>query len=49
VAEGARPLIAVLWENFVIAMVLYFLYSIINSLVQNYLQEQSEEEYKKRK
>ena len=42
VAEEARPLIAQLWEYFVIAMVVYFIYSIINSLVQNYLQEEAE-------
>jgi len=37
IADEARPLIAVLWEYFVIAMIIYFAYSIINSLVQNYL------------
>lgn len=37
IEDEARPLIAVLWEYFVIAMVAYFIYSIINSLVQNYL------------
>ena len=41
-AEEARPLVAILWEYFVIFMVLYFVYSIINSLVQNYLNEQAE-------
>lgn len=40
IEDEARPLIAVLWEYFVIAMVAYFIYSIINSLVQNYLNEQ---------
>ncbi|CDW80117.1 vacuole membrane protein 1 [Stylonychia lemnae] len=38
--DEARPLVAVLWEYFVIAMVIYFIISIINSLVQNYLNEQ---------
>ncbi len=37
IAEEARPLIAVLWEYFVMAMIAYFVYSIINSLVQNHL------------
>jgi hypothetical protein len=42
IEEEARPLIAVLWEYFVIAMVAYFIFSIINSLVQNYLNEEEE-------
>jgi len=33
VGEEAKPLIAMLWEYFVIFMVVYFIYSIINSLV----------------
>ena len=33
IADEARSLIAMLWENFVMAMVAYFVYSIINSLV----------------
>lgn len=33
VTEEARPLIAMLWEYFVMAMIAYFVYSIINSLV----------------
>jgi hypothetical protein len=45
--DEARPLVAVLWEYFVIAMVAYFIYSIICSLVQNYLNE--EEDKKKDK
>lgn len=51
IEEEARPLIAVLWEYFVIAMVTYFIYSIINSLVQNYLQEEEDKntENKKKK
>ena len=44
IAEESRPLIAVIWEYFVMAMIIYFIYSIISSLVQNYLQEQDEEE-----
>ena len=47
--EEARPLIAMLWEYFVIFMVLYFVYSIINSLVQNYLNEQDEKKQKGKK
>lgn len=43
IEDEARPLIAQLWEYFVIAMVLYFIYSIINSLAQNYLNEQDAE------
>lgn len=39
VADEARPLIAMLWEYFVMAMIAYFIYSIVNSLVQNYLNE----------
>lgn len=31
--EEARPLIAVVWEYIVISMVVYFIYSIISSLV----------------
>eukprot|EP00347_Sterkiella_histriomuscorum_P000568 403375347 len=48
VEDEARPLVAQLWEYFVIAMVLYFVYSIINSLVQNYLNEQDSEEEKQK-
>lgn len=48
VAEEARPLIAMIWEYFVIAMVLYFIYSIISSLVQNYLQEEKDAKKSKR-
>ena len=33
VADEARPLIAVVWEYFVMAMIAYFVYSSINSLV----------------
>jgi hypothetical protein len=33
VADEARPLIAMIWEYFVMAMIAYFVYSIINSLV----------------
>jgi hypothetical protein len=33
VADEARPLIAMIWEYFVMAMIAYFIYSIINSLV----------------
>ncbi len=42
VSNEGRPLVAQLWEYFVMAMVAYFVYSIINSLVQNYLQEEKE-------
>lgn len=48
VEDEARPLIAVVWEYFVIAMVAYFIYSIICSLVQNYLNEQEDEKDKKK-
>jgi uncharacterized membrane protein YvlD (DUF360 family) len=37
-----------IWEYFVMAMITYFIYSIINSLVQNYLNEQDEVEDKKK-
>lgn len=46
VAEEARPLIAMIWEYFVMAMITYFIYSIINSLVQNYLNEEDEKKKK---
>ena len=53
VTEEARPLIAMIWEYFVMLMIAYFVYSIINSLVQNYLNEQQsnsiENENKKKK
>ena len=49
VADETRPLIAVVWEYFVMAMIAYFVYSIINSLVQNYLQEEDEEASKSNK
>jgi len=42
IADEARPLIAMIWEYFVMAMITYFIYSIINSLVQNYLNEEAE-------
>lgn len=45
--DEARPLIAIVWEYFVMAMIAYFIYSIVNSLVQNYLHE--EEDSKKSK
>lgn len=32
VGDEAKPLIAVVWEYFVMAMILYFLVSIVNSL-----------------
>jgi hypothetical protein len=41
-AEGIdenKPLIAVLWEGFIILMVIFFLYSIINSLVNERLKK----------
>lgn len=38
--EGEKPLIAQLWDYFILAMILYFLVSIINSSVANYLAEQ---------
>lgn len=34
-----KPLIAILWEGFIILMVVYFLYSIVNSLVNERLKE----------
>jgi hypothetical protein len=49
VAEEARPLIAMIWEYFVMFMIGYFIYSIINSLVQNYLNEQDVDDKKKKK
>ncbi len=49
VADEARPLIAMLWEYFVMAMIAYFVYSIINSLVQNYLNEEGEKSENKNK
>lgn len=47
--DEAKPLVAALWEYFVAAMILYFVVSIINSLVQNYVQEQHDDEAKKKK
>ena len=49
VADEARPLIAMLWEYFVMAMIAYFVYSIINSLVQNYLNEEGDKSENKNK
>jgi len=49
VSDEARPFIAQLWEYFVIAMVTYFIYSIICSLVQNYLNEEEEKKNKKKR
>jgi len=49
IADEARPLIAVIWEYFVMAMITYFVYSIINSLVQNYLNEEAEKTSEKNK
>ena len=43
IEEEARHPVAMVWEYFVLAMVAYFVYSILNSLVQNYLNEQDEE------
>ena len=33
IEDEGRPLIAMIWEYFVLAMITYFIYSIINSLV----------------
>lgn len=41
--DESKPLIANIWEIFVIGMITYFAMSIINSLVQNYLNEQDTE------
>lgn len=49
IEEEARPLVAVLWEYFVILMVAYFIYSIINSLVQDYLNTEQEEKKSNKK
>lgn len=40
VEEQAQPWVAYLWEKFIILMVLGFVYSILNSLVVNELQEE---------
>ena len=37
--EGAKPLIANLWEVFITLMVVYFLHSIVNSVVNERLRE----------
>jgi uncharacterized membrane protein YvlD (DUF360 family) len=47
VSDEGRPLIAMIWEYFVMAMITYFIYSIINSVVQNYLQEENDKKKKK--
>lgn len=49
VGDESKPLIAALWEYFVAAMILYFVVSIVNSLVQNYLHEQEEHDDEKKK
>lgn len=43
--EGEKPLVAVAWDVFILGMVLYFLWSILDSLVNS----QAEEEKKKNK
>ena len=44
-----KPLIATLWELFVGFMIVYFIVSIINSSVQEYLNEQEDEVEEKKK
>ena len=46
VQDEAKPLVAMVWEYFVIGMIVYFVISIINSLTQNYLQEEYDQQKK---
>lgn len=41
---ASKPLISRIWEIFITAMIVYFLYSIINSIVNERLQNKFEEE-----
>jgi large-conductance mechanosensitive channel len=45
--DEPKPLIATLWEFFVMAMIAYFVISIINSSVQEYVNEQKEKDNEK--
>jgi hypothetical protein len=49
VEEQAQPWVAYLWERFILLMVVGFVYSILNSLVQNHLKEEEEAQKKKGK
>ena len=48
-SDEAKPLIGQIWEVLVTLMILYFIISIVHSLVQQYLREEKEESSKKRK
>ena len=47
--DEEKPLIASLWEILVGLMILYFVMSIVNSLVQNYLSEEDTHDEEKTK
>ncbi|KRW99940.1 hypothetical protein PPERSA_12616 [Pseudocohnilembus persalinus] len=49
IEEGDKPLVAQLWDYFIILMISYFLLSTVNSLAQGYLEEQKQEMQKKKK
>jgi hypothetical protein len=49
VEETAQPWVAYLWERFILLMVFGFIYSILNSLVQNHLKEEEEAQKEKAK
>jgi hypothetical protein len=46
VSDGPKPIIGQLWDYFILAMVLYFVVSIVNSLVADYLEKKHEERKK---
>lgn len=48
VMEGEKPLVALLWDYFIILMISYFLVSIVNSLAQGHLNDLKEEEKAKK-
>ena len=48
-AESAKPLIAQLWDLVILVMVIFFLYSIINSMANQYKNDMLENENKKLK
>lgn len=45
--EGEKPLVAQLWDYFILGMIVFFLVSIINSLVGQYCEEQEQKEKEK--
>ncbi|CAK61214.1 unnamed protein product (macronuclear) [Paramecium tetraurelia] len=47
--EGTKPLLAQLWDYFIILMIGFFMISIVNSLVAQYVTEQEQEKKKNKK